>query len=190
MLRRYNVEILPGKDYKSILQSAYCRYYTTDDEFYRDIEKFDNLKTAIDDLIFSSKEIPEFNKDPYEMEENEIKNLYNQLYEKYVAKNQIEEEKKLPFKTLDDAEKVLSVPFSDDHDENKPLDAVPALQEEPKDEGKVEESKVENEKEESEKEKEKEKEKEVPTKEVKEEKRDELHEEHVPEFNPDAKNDE
>jgi len=134
LIKKYNVTKKPSEDYRIALQKAYFTYITNDEEFDKQIFELLELYNVLMKLICAGAIIPEFSKDPFELTESELEEVYNKTNQAYAkpipSKEQGEIEKMLAdtdkkpeeAKTLKSAENVESVHLQESTE--KPIEIV------------------------------------------------------------------
>ena len=115
------------EDYRIVLQRAYFTYRCTAEDFERQNEEMLDNYDTLKRLIFSKAIVPEFTKDPIDMEKGEFEEFYKNLIIKCVHPrrgvllpsevlgtiiNPKEEKSDVTDKTLKGAEEVKSVQMS------------------------------------------------------------------------------
>eukprot|EP00826_Nyctotherus_ovalis_P063740 TRINITY_DN9348_c0_g3_i2.p1 TRINITY_DN9348_c0_g3~~TRINITY_DN9348_c0_g3_i2.p1 ORF type:complete len:358 (-),score=120.09 TRINITY_DN9348_c0_g3_i2:137-1210(-) len=141
LLRRFNVSIYPNENYKLTIQRAYFTYFTNDQEFERKAKELQSLNKVLINLLASYKKVPEFNKDPFEMEEDELERLYIRLCSLYLYPQSLNEEEKKQKKTLSKAEEVDSIQIDKSNESELPeSEEVKEQEEKPEDTKKAEDN--------------------------------------------------
>jgi len=115
--------VLPNENYNLTVQRAYFTYYTNDPEFEKEAKKLQDFNNVFMKKASTGKEVPELNKDPFELEEDEVVWLYSRLYSLHVKPQSINKEEKKVVTTLSKAENVYSITMEEPYELEPPESA-------------------------------------------------------------------
>ncbi len=85
LMERYNVDHRQGEEYRITLQKAYYTYKGSDEEFDKEMTKMIQDYSVLLGKMYSMEKIPEFVKDPFDMQEKEFEDFYNNLLSVHLA---------------------------------------------------------------------------------------------------------
>ncbi len=160
LMERYKVSLRPHEEYRIALQKAYYTHKGRDAVFDQDITKMVDDYAVLTEVVYSTASVPEFAKDPFEMEEAEFEEFYKRLVAAYPGAKAaepvvpVQEPKKLTevetvkstemtLSEIKAAEKTEGKKADEDEKEKAPAAAEEKMPEETKAEAKVEEKAVE-----------------------------------------------
>eukprot|EP01022_Parablepharisma_sp_SALTPOND_P032437 TRINITY_DN844_c0_g1_i3.p1 TRINITY_DN844_c0_g1~~TRINITY_DN844_c0_g1_i3.p1 ORF type:complete len:499 (+),score=101.15 TRINITY_DN844_c0_g1_i3:167-1663(+) len=83
LVKKVGVKKQPGEDYWITIQKAFYTYKSRDEEFKSQVTKVLELHSILQKLVYSKVRIPEFEKDPYDMELEEVEKFYEEMMNKY-----------------------------------------------------------------------------------------------------------